>query len=48
MRPANESTLRARARKLSYCIHKSRLRSINEEISANKRSSGGQQESRSR
>jgi hypothetical protein len=31
MRPANESSLRARARKLGYCIHKSRLRSINED-----------------
>ena len=31
MRPANERTLRARARKLGYCIHKSRLRSINED-----------------
>jgi hypothetical protein len=31
MRPTNESTLRARARKLGYSIHKSRLRSINED-----------------
>jgi hypothetical protein len=31
MRPANERTLRARARKLGYCIHKSRLRSISED-----------------
>jgi hypothetical protein len=31
MRPANERTLRALARKLGYCIHKSRLRSINED-----------------
>jgi hypothetical protein len=31
MRPTNESTLRARARKLGYCIHKSRSRSINED-----------------
>jgi hypothetical protein len=31
MRPTNESTLRARARKLRYSIHKSRLRSINED-----------------
>jgi hypothetical protein len=31
MRPTNESTLRARARKLGYSIHKSRLRSIDED-----------------
>jgi hypothetical protein len=31
MRPTNESTLRARALKLGYSIHKSRLRSINED-----------------
>jgi hypothetical protein len=31
MRPTNESTLRALARKLGYSIHKSRLRSINED-----------------
>jgi hypothetical protein len=31
MRPTNESALRARARKLGYSIHKSRLRSISED-----------------
>ena len=31
MRLTNESVLRARARKLGYSIHKSRLRSINED-----------------
>jgi hypothetical protein len=31
MRPTNESTLRARARKLGYSIHKSRSRSIDED-----------------
>jgi len=31
MRQANESTLRARARKLGYSIHKSRSRSIDED-----------------
>jgi hypothetical protein len=31
MRSMNESTLRARARKLGYAIHKSRSRSINED-----------------
>jgi hypothetical protein len=31
MRLTNESTLRARARKLGYSIHKSRSRSINED-----------------
>lgn len=31
VRPTNETTLRARARKLGYAIHKSRLRSINED-----------------
>jgi len=31
MRPTKESTLRARARKLGYSIHKSRLRSIDED-----------------
>jgi hypothetical protein len=31
MRPTNESTLRSRARKLGYSIHKSRLRSIDED-----------------
>jgi hypothetical protein len=31
MHPTNESTLRAHARKLGYSIHKSRLRSINED-----------------
>jgi hypothetical protein len=31
MRLTNESTLRARTRKLGYSIHKSRSRSINED-----------------
>jgi hypothetical protein len=31
MRPTSEGTLRARARKLGYSIHKSRSRSINED-----------------
>jgi hypothetical protein len=31
MRLTNESTLRARARRLGYSIHKSRLRSISED-----------------
>ena len=31
MRPINERTLRARARKLGYSIHKSRSRSVNED-----------------
>ena len=31
MRPTNESALRARGRKLRYCTHKSRFRSISED-----------------